>query len=99
MDVVLAGIIGIILSAVILGILCRRRAAQAYEYGRVSIEPERTALSERLRSREADVARLASELQGAQTRYDAAAAELREEAQRRAAAEQAAGRVPQLERA
>lgn len=99
MDLLLTGIIATVLGAVIAGAFCRRRVAQAYEDGRASMEPHRTALSERLLAREADVARVTSELQGTQTRFLAATAELREEAQRRGAAEQAAGRVPQLEQA
>lgn len=99
MDMFLAGIIGIILGVLAASAVCRHRAAQAYGQGRASIEAERTALSERLVARDAEVARLGVELRGMQIRHEAATAELRDEAQQRGAAEQAAGRIPQLEQA
>ena len=99
MEIFLAGIIGTVLGGVVVGALCRRGAAQAFEQGRAAAEPERMALSERLAARDADITRLTYELQGCQMRFEAATSELRAEAQRRGASEQTAGRVPQLEQA
>lgn len=61
------------------------------------MEGERATLVERLAGRDADVARLDKKVVELETAREVAEADLRAEAQRRAAAEQLAARVPQLE--
>jgi DNA recombination protein RmuC len=99
MEIFIAGMIGTLIGGGVVAALCRQRSSRAFEQGRSSTEPERSALLERLAAREGHVARLSADLQAAGTRYEAAAAELRDETKRRGAAEEAAARIPGLEQA
>lgn len=97
MEMVIAGVVGILIGAVLTGLHCRRRTAEAFEQGRASGEPDRITLTERLTAREAEIDRLSTDLEGLQSRWADTYATLLEETQRLGAAEQSAARVPQLE--
>jgi DNA recombination protein RmuC len=71
----------------------------AFERGRTTMEAERAGLIERLSGRDAEVARLEKKVAELEAAREPAEAMLRVEAQKRAAAEQLAIRVPQLEAA
>ena len=99
MESLLAIAAGLLLGSVGVWLLLRQQANSAFERGRAGMESERAALIERLSGRDAEVARLekrVSELEAAREPVEAA---LRAETQKRAAAEQLALRVPQLEAA
>lgn len=97
MEVILSVAAGLVIGGTAAWLYLRQQAHGAFERGRVAVEGERATLIERLAGRDAEVARLerrASELEAAREPVEAA---FRTEAQRRAAAEQLAARVPQLE--
>jgi DNA recombination protein RmuC len=93
----IAAVTGLIVGIVGTWLFQRQRINAAFEQGKSATEAERAALTERLASRDAEVGKLetrAKELEAARAAVDAS---LRVELQNRAAAEQAAARVPQLE--
>lgn len=97
MEMVAAGVVGMLIGAILAGFFCRRRTAHAFELGRNSTETDRAALIERMIARDAEIQRLSADLSAFHARLESSNASLLEETQRRGAAEQAAGRIPQLE--
>ncbi len=98
-DLVLAVVAGLALGAGAVWVCLRQQTQGAFERGKASMEPERAALVERLAGRDAEVGRLDKKVSDLETSREAAEAGLRTEVQKRAAAEQSAARVPQLEAA
>lgn len=99
MELVIAALTGLIVGIVAAWLFLRQRIRVAFEQGRTATEAERAALTERLASRDAEVGKLETRVKGLETAREAAEASLRVELQNRAASEQAAARVPQLEAA
>ncbi len=75
----------------------RQQTQGAFERGRAASDTERAGLVERLAGRDVDVTRLDKKVLELETARKVAEADLLAEAQKRAAAEQLATRVPQLE--
>ena len=99
MEVIFSIVAGVALGAAAAWFFLRAQMQGGFERGRATMEAERAALVERLAGRDAEVARLerrGAELESAREPVEAA---LRVEAEKRAAAEQSAARVPQLEAA
>lgn len=99
MEIIVSIAAGVVLVAGAGWFFLRIQAQGAFERGRATVEAERAALVERLAGRDGEIARLekrAAELESAMEPVEAA---LRAETERRAAAEQSAVRVPQLEAA
>jgi len=91
-------------SAFVVGVVAtwlyvRAQAASAFERGKSAAEVERAGLGERLAARDDQVAKLERRVSDLERSGDAAADCLRGEGQKRAAAEQLASRIPQLEAA
>lgn len=99
MEIILSVAAGMVLGGVIAWSYLRLQAHGAFERGRATMEAERAALVERLAGRDAEVARLEKRVADLEAAREPVAAALRAEAEKRAAAEQAAARVPQLEAA
>ena len=97
MDLFLAVAVGIAVGIMAAWIYLRQHRQEAFGRGKASMEPERAALIERLAGRDAEVGRLEKKVSELETFGEAEQAELRAEAQKRAAAEQIATRVPHLE--
>jgi len=96
-DLFLAVVVGIAVGIVAAWIYLRQHGQDTFGRGKASMEPERAALIERLAGRDAEVGRLEKKVSELETFGEAAQAELRAEARKRAAAEQIATRVPHLE--
>ena len=97
MELILSIAVGLIVGGTAAWLLLRTQAQGAVERGRATMEIERAALVERLAGRDAEVARLEKRGAELESARDAAETALRAEAEKRAAAEQSAVRVPQLE--
>ena len=99
MEIILSVAAGMVLGGVIAWPYLRLQAQGAFERGRATMEAERAALVERLAGRDAEVARLEKRVTDLEAAREPVEAALRAEAEKRAAAEQAAARVPKLEAA
>jgi len=99
LEIILSVAAGMVLGGVIAWSYLRLQAQGAFERGRATMEAERAALVERLAGRDAEVERLGKRVSDLEAAREPAEAALRTEAEKRAAAEQAAARVPQLEAA
>ena len=99
MDLVLAFAAALAVAGIVAWLLVRRAIAAAFGRGQAATEPERAALAERLAARDAEVARLERSATDLAAANEAARVRLLDEAERRAAAEQVAARVPDLETA
>lgn len=99
MELLLAIAAGLLLGSVGIWLLLRQQANTAFERSKAAMEAERAALVERLGGRDAEVARLERRVADLEAARESVEAALRAEAEKRAAAEQAAARVPQLEAA
>src|SRR4051812_32510266 len=97
MDLLLSFVVGLAVGGGILWFSLRQQARFAFERGKMSTDAERAALVERLAAADRDVARLQSEGSDFTTHAQIAAAQLREEVEKRSAVQQAASWVPQLE--
>ena len=80
-------------------LVVRRQALAAFERGRASTDAERAMLVERLAARDPEDERLGRQLALVESARACGDESLRRETEKRAAAEQAAARVPQLEAA
>jgi len=98
-EILLAIAAGLLLGSAAAWLLLRQHANAAFERGQAATEAERAALIERLAGRDAEVARLERRVSVLEVARDPVEATLRAETQKRAAAEQLALRVPQLEAA
>lgn len=99
MEIILSVAAGMVLGGVIAWSYLRFQAQGAFERGRATMEAERAALVEGLAGRDAEVARLEKRVADLEAAREPLEAALRSEGEKRAAAEQAAARVPQLEAA
>src|SRR6185437_13694614 len=99
MDLVPAVVLGFVAGGAAVWACLRQQIRDAFERGRLSRDGEHAALGERIAARDRDVARLQGALSDVQSHCQTATAQLREEGERRAAADQNASRVPQLEAA
>ncbi len=90
-------VIGLIAGAVTLWLILRARIQNAFNEGKASFEPERVSLEERLAARQGDVERLDGELAKSRDDYTSLELALREITGKKAAAEQVALRVPELQ--
>ena len=97
MDLILAIAAGVAVGSAATWFYLRQQTEGAFERGRAASDTERAGLVERLAGRDGDVARLDKKVLELETARSVAEADVRAEAQRRAAAEQLAARVPQLE--
>lgn len=99
MELILAIAAGLALGSATAWFYLRQETQGAFERGRAAAEAERAALVERLAGRDAEVARLEKKVSELEISREAAEVARRAEAQKGAAAEQVALRVPQLEAA
>ena len=97
MDPILAIVIGLALGGGAVWAYLRQQSQVTFERGRASMDAERAALVERIAARDMEVARLQGDVSDVHARWQTATADLREEGEKRSAAEQNAARVPQLE--
>jgi uncharacterized membrane-anchored protein YhcB (DUF1043 family) len=97
MDPILAFLVGLATGGAVLWISLRQQARSAFERGKASTDAQQAALVERLAASDRDVARLQAEVADLATHCQVAAAQLREEVEKRSAVQQAASRVQQLE--
>jgi DNA recombination protein RmuC len=98
-DLAIAVVAGLFLGSTAAWAYLRQQARTAFGRGRDSTEPERATLVERLTARDAEIENLKRNVSELEADRQDADADLLEEAERRAAAEQLAARVPQLEAA
>ena len=93
MEPTLAAAAALAVSGAIGWLYLRQQTRRAFEQGKMSMAPERAVLTERLAGRDAEVERLQKIVFDLETAETAASARLRTEGEKRAAAEQLAGRV------
>jgi len=99
LELAIAAVTGLIVGVVATWLFLRQRINAAFEQRNVATEAERAALVERLASRDAEVGKLETRAKDFEAARTAMEGSLRVEMQNRAAAEQSATRVPQLESA
>ena len=99
MEILLAIGAGLLVGGAATWFYLREQVSTAFERGRATMDTERAALIERLAGRDLEVSRLEKKVGELEAGREPLAVALRSEAERRAAADQVAARVPQLEAA